>query len=66
MAGNRLTEVWEVDKISELPHLMEATFLNNPMARKPNYRTALIKRLATMIVLDGQEIPQEERQRIEF
>ena len=45
MSGNRLAEVWEADKLSELPHLMEVTFMNNPMARKPNFRTSIIKRL---------------------
>ena len=57
MSGNRIAEVWEVDKLSELPRLMEASFSNNPMSRKPNYRTAIIKRLPTLLLLDNQEIP---------
>ena len=65
MSGNRVPEFWEVDRLSELPHLMEISLMNNPVARKPNYRTAIIKRLPALIVLDGKEITPEERQRIE-
>ena len=65
VSGNRLAEFWEVDRLSELPHLMEIALLNNPMTRKPNYRTAIIKRLPALIILDGKEISPEERQRIE-
>ena len=39
--------------------------MNNPVSRKPNYRTAIIKRLPALIVLDGKEITPEERMRIE-
>ena len=65
MSGNRVPEFWEVDRLSELPHLMEISLMNNPVARKPNYRTAIIKRLPALIVLDGKEITPEERMRIE-
>lgn len=44
---------------------MEIALINNPMTRKPNYRTAIIKRLPALIILDGKEITPEERQRIE-
>jgi len=40
--------------------------MNNPMSRKPNYRNVIIKKLPALIVLDGKEISQEERQRIEM
>ena len=65
VSGNRIPEFWEVDRLSELPHLMEISLMNNPVARKPNYRTAIIKRLPALIVLDGKEITPEERIRIE-
>lgn len=60
-----MPEFWEVDRLSELPHLMEIALMNNPVSRKPNYRNAIIKRLPALIVLDGKEITPEERQRIE-
>lgn len=65
VSGNRIPEFWEVDRLSELPHLMEISLMNNPVSRKPNYRTAIIKRLPALIVLDGKEITPEERMRIE-
>lgn len=40
--------------------------MNNPMARKPNYRNAIIKRLPSLIIMDGKEITGEERARIEM
>lgn len=61
MSGNRLAEFWEVDRLSELPHLMEMSLMNNPMSRKPNFRNAIIKRLPALIILDGKEITPEER-----
>lgn len=66
MSGNRVPEFWEVDRLSELPHLMEIALMNNPVARKPNYRNAIVKRLPALIVLDGKEITNEERQKIEL
>lgn len=37
----------------------------NPVARKPNYRMVVIKRLMQLLVFDGKEISQEERRRVE-
>jgi len=65
VSGNRLPEFWEVDRLSELPYLMEISLYNNPMARKPNYRNAIIKRLPVLAMFDGKEVTQEERARIE-
>lgn len=46
LTSNRLAELWEIDRLAELPHLMEINLLNNPMQRKiNNYRLAIIKRL---------------------
>ena len=44
---------------------MEISLLNNPLARKPNYRTAILKRLPALIVLDAREVSAEERQRVD-
>ena len=65
IGGNRVVEFWEVDRLAELPHLMEISLQNNPMARKPNYRNAIIKRLPSIVVFDGKEITPDERLRIE-
>lgn len=60
-----MPEFWEVDRLGELPHLMEISLMNNPMARKPNYRNAIVKRLPSLIILDGKEISSDERARME-
>jgi len=65
MTGNRIQEFYEVDRLGELPHLMEISLMNNPMSRKPNYRIAIIKRLPSLIILDGKEISSDEKMRIE-
>jgi len=65
VSGNRIAEFWEVDRLTDSPHLMEISLLNNPMTRKPNYRNAIIKKVPALIILDGKEISPEERQRIE-
>lgn len=49
-----------------MPYLMELSIFNNPLQRKVNnYRNAVIKRLQSLIILDGKEITQEERLKIE-
>jgi Leucine-rich repeat (LRR) protein len=65
MSGNRVAEFWEVDRLAELPHLMEISLMNNPMSRKPNYRNSIIKRLPALIMFDGKEITGDERMRVE-
>jgi len=45
VAGNRIQELFEIEKLAELPQLLELTLLQNPVARKPNYRMVVIKRL---------------------
>jgi hypothetical protein len=42
--------------LAELPQLLELTLLQNPVARKPNYRMVVIKRLLSLLVFDGKEI----------
>ena len=44
-SGNRIQELFEIEKLAELPQLLELTLLQNPVARKPNYRMVVIKRL---------------------
>ena len=58
-------ELFEVEKLAELPQLLDLSMIANPIARKPNYRMVVIKRLMQLLVLDGKEISPEERKRIE-
>lgn len=64
-SGNRITEFFEIDKLAELPHLLELAMQSNPIARKPNYRLVVIKRLTQLVIFDGKEISLDERKRIE-
>jgi len=65
VSGNRIQELFEIEKLAELPHLLELSMMANPIARKPNYRMVVIKRLVQLLVFDGKEISQEERKRVE-
>jgi len=64
-AGNRIQELFEIEKLAEMPSLLELSLMQNPVSRKPNYRTVVVKRLLQLLVLDGKEITQEERRRVE-
>jgi len=57
--------LFEVEKLAELPQLLDLSMIANPIARKPNYRIVVIKRLIQLLVLDGKEITPEERKKIE-
>jgi Leucine-rich repeat (LRR) protein len=65
LSGNRLQDFFELDRLDLLVHLMELVLQGNPLARKPNYRVMIVKRLASLVVLDGKEITLDERQRLE-
>lgn len=66
VGGNKLTEFWEVDRFADLNFLMELSLINNPMTRKPQYRFNILKKLPNLIVLDGKEILQDERSRMDM
>ena len=64
MAGNRISEFSEIEKLGEMPNLMELNFNSNPISRKPNYRVYILKRLLQLQSLDGKEISLDERNKI--
>jgi len=64
-SGNRIQDIQEMERLVELPHLLELSIMSNPVARKPNYRMVVIKRLPQLVIFDGREISMEERKRIE-
>jgi len=66
VSGSRLSEFWELDKLADMPHLMEVSFMNTPLSRKPMYRGTVIKKLPAVIMIDGKEVSSEERERIEI
>ena len=69
LAYNRLTELSEFEHIASdrcSAVLQEVTLRNNPLARKHLYRPTLIRRLGASIqVIDGREVTQEEREKAE-
>lgn len=65
ISNNRIQELFEIEKLAELPNLLDLSLIHNPIARKPNYRMIVIKRLVQLMVFDGKEITMEERKRIE-
>lgn len=64
LAFNRLAELSEFDQLSPeraCPALQEVTVRNNPLARKHLYRAMLVRKLTTLVSIDGQPITNEER-----
>lgn len=65
VAGNKVNELFEIDKLVELMNLLELSLLHNPVSRKFNYRAVTIKKLINLLVLDGREITGDERRHLE-
>eukprot|EP00742_Colponemidia_sp_Colp-10_P007673 GILJ01008271.1.p1 GENE.GILJ01008271.1~~GILJ01008271.1.p1 ORF type:complete len:1377 (+),score=161.86 GILJ01008271.1:344-4132(+) len=66
LAFNRITDVGELEKLAELPMLVELTLSSNPVARKQLYRPTLVRKMPTLKYLDGREIIMDERERVEM
>ena len=61
MSGNRLNEIFEVEKLMDLEHLEEINLKSNPVTRKQMYRSSILKRLPHLRILDEQEVQAKER-----
>lgn len=66
LQGTRISEFIELERIAELPNITELNLLSTPLSRKPQYRLAVLKRLPQLEILDGKEIPLDEKRRIEI
>ena len=66
IVSNRIQDFVEVERLRDLPNLMELVLSNNPVVRKIPYRLNVIKRLPQLMFLDAQEITNEERERVEL
>eukprot|EP00358_Blepharisma_japonicum_P002769 CAMPEP_0202955136 /NCGR_PEP_ID=MMETSP1395-20130829/51504_1 /ASSEMBLY_ACC=CAM_ASM_000871 /TAXON_ID=5961 /ORGANISM="Blepharisma japonicum, Strain Stock R1072" /LENGTH=526 /DNA_ID=CAMNT_0049671351 /DNA_START=1390 /DNA_END=2967 /DNA_ORIENTATION=- len=66
LISNRVSDYIELEKLRDLPTLMELALSNNPITRKLPYRISVIKRLPQLMFLDGQEVQAEERERGEM
>jgi Leucine-rich repeat (LRR) protein len=66
IVSNRIQDFIEVERLRDLPNLMELVLSNNPVVRKVPYRLNVIKRLPQLMFLDAQEITNEERERVDL
>ena len=66
MANNRVGEFTELERVADLPDLVEFSLVSNPIQRTQNYRFSVLKRMPQLIIFDGKVIPPEERKRVEL
>lgn len=52
--SNKITEFYDIEKLSELPYLKELELTGNILYRKPGYRITMIKKLPGLLYLDGR------------
>jgi hypothetical protein len=45
MANNRVGEFIELERVADLPELVEFSLVSNPIQRKQNYRFSVLKRM---------------------
>ena len=65
LGSNRLTDFWQLDKMQDMDLLQELTLNLNPLAKKPLFRSTVVKRFTTLRILDGIEISSAEREKNE-
>eukprot|EP00949_MAST-11_sp_MAST-11-sp1_P004981 g4981.t1 len=63
---NRISDLAELDKLANIPFLMELSLVSNPISRKQLYRANVIRRLPTLKFVDGREVSIEERERVDL
>ncbi|KAL5493183.1 hypothetical protein EMCRGX_G014321 [Ephydatia muelleri] len=59
---NRIQDFGEVEKLCDLPQVMELSLISNPVSRRLQHRSFLITTLPSLLSLDGVTITPEERQ----
>lgn len=52
--SNRINDIPDIDKLSELAYLKELELNGNAFSRRPGYRAAVLKKLTTLLYLDGR------------
>ena len=63
LGNNRISDLKEVVKLTDLTFLIEVSFINNPISRKANYTMSIIQAVPNIKVIDRCDIPCEERVR---
>lgn len=62
IAGNKLCEMQDIEKLKFNDRLMELVIVNNPICRKNMIRASILKRLPRLMSIDGKEITNNERE----
>jgi len=65
LGSNRISDLAELEKLTECAALQSLALANNPVARRQLYRPSLVRRMLSLHVIDGREISPEERARTE-
>ena len=52
--SNRINDFPDLEKLIELPNLKELELTGNPVCRKAGYRAVLLKKLTSLLYLDGK------------
>lgn len=62
---NRIAEFTELEHLRQLNHVLFIHLAQNPVARKPLYRSHVIHHLPTVRAIDGKEVTEDERGKVE-
>lgn len=54
--SNRISDMPDIEKLSELVYLKELELNGNALSRRPGYRQAVLKKLENLLYLDGKVI----------
>lgn len=65
LAHNTIRDLAEFENLNGLENLQTINLLGNPVTKKHPYRQPLIHKLHNLTEIDGKEISQDERDRIE-
>ncbi|CAD8156657.1 unnamed protein product [Paramecium octaurelia] len=64
--SNRINDLPDIEHLVALTQLKELELVGNSLSRRPGYRQMVLRKLPTILYLDGREVTQEERERLEL
>merc|ERR1712060_731460 len=65
LSSNRVGELSELEKLRSLKNVIMIHLAQNPVARKPLYRTYVISSVSSVRSIDGKEVTDDERDKVE-
>jgi len=65
LAANRISELTEVEKLRNLRQVVTLHLSQNPVTRKPLYRATVINAVKHIRAVDGREVTDEEREKVD-